>query len=58
MRLEGPGREGFYSTFFLTMKKSGEWRSILNLKPLNHFIRPRRFHIETLTAVIKVLQQG
>ena len=55
---EGPGQEGFYSTFFLTTKKSGEWRPILNLKPLNHFICPSRFRMETLTAVIKVLQQG
>ena len=58
VRLEGPGWEGFYSTFFLTTKESGEWRPILNLKPLNQFICPHRFRMETLTAVIKVLQQG
>lgn len=49
---------GLYSTFFLTTKKSGEWRPILNLKPLNAFIRPRAFRMETLSAVLNVLKQG
>ena len=55
VRLEGRVQEGFYSTFFLTTKKSGEWRPILNLKPLNHFIRPLCFRMETLAAVLIVL---
>ena len=29
-----------YSTFFLTAKMSEEWRPIINLKPLNHLIKP------------------
>ena len=44
----------FWSTF-LTPKISGEWRPILNLKPLNHYIRPRKFRMETLAAVIHEL---
>jgi len=30
-----PYSEGFWSTFFLAPKKTGDWRPILNLKPLN-----------------------
>ena len=30
----------FLSSFFLTMKKSGEWQPILNLQPLNKHIKP------------------
>ncbi|XP_022102113.1 uncharacterized protein LOC110985413 [Acanthaster planci] len=33
---------GFHSSFFLTRKKEpGKWRPIINLKPLNKFMKPR-----------------
>jgi hypothetical protein len=37
-----PFQEGFWATFFLAPKKTGEWRPILNLKPLNQFIKPQK----------------
>ena len=47
---------GFMATFFLTpKKKQGEWRPILNLKPLNKFIRPPRFRMESLRTVLNSL---
>ena len=43
------------SSFFLTTKKSGQWRPILNLKPLNKFMKPRRFKMESLQAILPEL---
>ena len=53
-----PKEISFMSTFFLTTKKSGEWRPILNLKPLNAFIKPKNFRMETLAAVLRELHAG
>jgi len=44
---------GFSAIFFLAPKKTGEWRPIINLKPLNAFIKPKRFRMETLATVLK-----
>ena len=49
---------GFTSTFFLAPKKSGEWRPIINLRPLNGYIRPKHFRMETLSTVLQTLSQG
>ena len=48
----------FFSTFFLTPKKSGAWRPILNLKGLNKYIRPPPFKMESLAAVLPELSRG
>ena len=56
-----PQREingGFYSTFFLTPKKSGGLRPILNVRPLNQFLLKKHFRMETLNTVLKAIQPG
>ena len=39
---------GFYSTFFTVQKKGGGLRPILNLRPLNKFLKVQHFKMETL----------
>ena len=51
-------QEGYFSTFFLTPRKSGAWRPILNLKPLNVYMRPPCFKMETLAAILLALRSG
>ena len=55
---KGDEEEGYYSTFFLVPKKSGEMRPILNLKPLNRFIQTTKFRMETLPLVKEAVQPG
>ena len=57
-RIHPPYPPGFWSTFFLAPKRTGDWRPILNLKPLNAFIKPKRFRMETLSHVLKFRFQG
>ena len=49
---------GFYSTFFLVPKKSGEMRPVINLKPLNKYLRKQHFKMDTLTSVLNLVKQG
>ena len=55
-----PSREqpGFFSTLFLTEKKSGGWRPILNLKRLNKAVIPKKFKMETLRSVLSDLGES
>ena len=52
------GPSFFMSTFFLTPKKGGKWRPILNLKPLNQFIVPSHFKMDTLKVIMPYLRVG
>lgn len=51
-------QEGFYSTFFLVTKKSGEMRPIINLKPLNKFVKKHHFKMDTLAKVLNLVKRG
>lgn len=49
---------GFYSTFFVVPKKTGDLRPIINLKPLNRYLRKQHFKMDCLSKVINLVQQG
>ncbi|XP_069616023.1 uncharacterized protein [Ranitomeya imitator] len=46
---------GFYSPLFLINKPDGSFRTIINLRKLNSFIRPKTFKMESIRSAIKNL---
>ncbi|CAC5412705.1 unnamed protein product [Mytilus coruscus] len=49
--------QGYYSTIFMVPKRQGGLGPILNLKPLNKFVKPHHFKMETLRSILKTLQK-
>ncbi len=52
------GSPGFYSRLFLTTKKTGGWRPVIDLHALNRFITPPRFKMETVRSILAAMRQG
>ena len=50
--------KGFYSTFFLVPKKSGGLRPVINLRPLNRYLKKQHFKMDSLSTVLNLVQQG
>ena len=55
-----PGKEwdGYYSTYFLVPKMTGDLKPILNLKKLNLSVEKPTFKMETLMSVTRGLKSG
>ncbi|VDI06397.1 Hypothetical predicted protein [Mytilus galloprovincialis] len=49
---------GFYSTFFLVPKKNGTMRPVINLRPLNRYLKKIHFKMDTLTKVLNLVKIG
>ena len=49
---------GFYSRIFLALKKSGNWRPVIDLGTLNRFLRSPHFRMETSASIMRSLQPG
>ncbi len=49
---------GFISSLFVIAKKSGGYRPIVNLKPLNSFVRYEHFKMEGLETVKSLVRKG
>ena len=49
---------GFISTIFTRQKKDGSFRTILNLKHLNHYVNYQHFKMESLNDVFKIIKRG
>jgi len=43
---------GFYSRLFLAPKKNGEWRPVIDLSSLNHYMSPPHFQMETVQSIM------
>ena len=55
---EPPSSPGFYSSIFITPKVTGGWRPIINLRPLNQFVKVDKFKMETPRTVLQALRPG
>ncbi len=51
-------REGYYSKFITLRKKPEGLRRILNLKPMNGFIKRQKFKMEMLRSVKRAVKRG
>jgi len=50
------GEERFLSNVFIRQKKNGKYRLILNLKELNEEIEYKKFKMETLETIVKLVR--
>ena len=50
--------QGVYSHVFIVRKPSGKFRMILNLRPLNKFVKYKRFRMESIFTVARCLFPG
>jgi len=48
--------QGFYSRLFLVTKKKGDLRPVINLKPLNQYLRKQHFKMDTLSKVLNLVK--
>lgn len=53
-----PSSDQFVSTIFLRLKKSGKFRTILNLKSFNKFVQYFHFKQETFEVTLELVEQG
>ena len=55
--VDDPGL-GFYSRLFLVEKATGGWRPVIDLSPLNRFVRQTQFRMETVASVLSSVRGG
>ena len=53
-----PSSPGFYGRLFVVPKANGGWRPVLDLSPLNVFLRRIKFRMETPASVRSSIRQG
>ena len=55
---ENQAQCGFYSTLFLVPKKNGEMRPVINLRPLNRYLRKQHFKMDTMSKILNLVKKG
>ena len=55
---KAPDSPGFYGRIFLVPKKSGGYRPVFNLKPLDAFIEMEKFKMATIRTVQGAIRPG
>ena len=50
-------QSGFYTRIFLAPKKNGKWRPVINLKPLNQYLKKQHFKMSTPADVIQEVEE-
>ena len=55
---KAPNSPGFFGRIFLVPKKSGGYRPVFNLKPLNAFIEKETFKMATIRTVKNAIRPG
>lgn len=50
--------DGFYTTLFLVPKKEGQHQPVVNLRPLNRFMKVEHFKMEGMHIVRNLLHKG
>ena len=56
--LHPPVSPGFYGRIFVVPKATGGWRPVLDLSPLNRYLRRIRFRMETAASIRSAIQSG
>ena len=44
--------------FFLVTKKTGAFRAVINLRPLNQYLKTQHFKMETMKTVLNLVKKG
>ena len=51
-------QQGFYSMFFLVRKTTGDYRAVINLRPLNQYLKTQHFKKDTMKTVLNLVKKG
>ena len=58
IKVVSPQEDQFTSTVFLVRKENGDFRPVINLRPLNQFLVKEKFKMEGLHVVRSIIHQG
>ena len=48
----------FLQYVFLVTKKTGDYKAVINLKPLNQYLKTQHFKMDTMKTVLNLVKKG